>query len=188
MKLNLIQHNESSINAVYIYSNFLNDSELNFCKNKIDSLVTLDNSLQYKTNVKAKMTGWNAVMEEPEMKPIIAKIVDTVVNTYRLRSPHHGEGLQVTMKDCWGMKHSFKDYTAHHWHGINGFSGGLFLDVPTDDTDMYFQDFHRKVTLQSNMLVFFLASTKHSVSEHTLKEKDRLSMAFNINIERINNE
>jgi len=187
MNIDILQHNESSINAVYLYKDFLSEEELSFVTNALDELTKKDQSQKYKTNVHAKMTGWVAILQEPKFHFLLKKIMDTISITYKLRSPNPSIPLRTKIYECWGMRHSLGDHTAHHIHCLNGFSGGFYARVPTTDTIMGFPDFRDACTLQSNSLIFFLASVKHSVSKHTSNE-DRLSLAFNATIEEIKND
>ena len=185
MRLELIQTNCSAINSIYIYKNFLEDLEyLDLLKQKVDEHTT-KSELDYKTNVIAKMTSYEKLLEDKNFERIHRLIIETLHNTINLRNPTANSSYDFTYVDSWAMCHSEGDYTRDHIHGWVNFSGSFYLSVPSI-TEMWFEDFQQSIELKDNMLLLFPGLTKHRVGPHKGKE-NRYSMAFNINIEESKN-
>ena len=180
MILELIQSSPNAINSIYIFRNFLDDKNyLNFLSDKIMNYTSTD-EMNKSTNVKASMTTYGKLVEDPDFKFIHQKIIETLSNTYRMRSPTWRQTNIVELIDSWGMAHQKGDYTIEHVHGNTSFSGAFYFKVPSPTT-MYFADYQEALKLEDNMLLLFPSLCKHSVGKHTGEEK-RISMAFNINI------
>lgn len=183
MKLRLIQTNCSAINSIYIIENFLEDlNYFNELTHKVSSM-TQEDKMNRSTNVKANMTDWKALLKDDFFTPLHKKILDLFLLIYSLRSPHPDMRISVSLFDSWCMRHKKGDLTDEHTH-LSYFSGAFYLKVPCD-TSLWIADYQESVNLKENMLMFFPGHTKHSVPLPHSSEEDRLSMAFNINIDRI---
>jgi hypothetical protein len=182
MKLSIIQNNFSSINSVYVCSNFVTDIDyLSLLRNKIIEYTEKGSENNYTTNVVAKMTNWRKLLEDDSFKKIHEDIIQVLYNIINLRNPNANENFNFHYRDSWGMKHEKGDYTKEHIH-LHLFSGSFYFEVPTD-TYMWFEDYQQQVKLESNMLVLFPGLAKHRVSSH-IGDKPRYSMAFNIDVEK----
>ncbi len=181
MKIRLIQSNCSSINSVYIFEDFLENSHyLNLLKNEIAKYTSKPNKLDYKTNVLGKMTDWTELLENEHFSKIHTSILETLYNVINLRNPCPNQKMKIQYQDSWGMKHEEGDYTRDHIHNFCNFSGSFYFEVPTP-TLMWFEDYQQDIELKNNMLVLFPALCKHRVSRHQ-GQKPRYSMAFNMNL------
>jgi len=180
MLLDLIQISPNAINSVYILRDFLEDkNQLSFLANKILDYTKTD-EMNKSTNVKASMTSYDKLLDDSDFKSLHSKILLTLINLYRMRTPHWKNTIKAQIIDSWGMSHKKGDHTIEHIHGGSSFSGAFYFKVPSH-TEMYFADYQEAVKLEDNMLLLFPSLCKHSVGKHTGEEK-RLSMAFNMNI------
>lgn len=178
MNLKLIQHNESCINSVYIFKDFLEDLEyLKYVKEKIKKCTEVD-KMNHSTNVQANMTEFNELLKNEDLILLQKKILQHVATVYTLRSPHAHQEFILSFSDCWGMKHSKKEFTKQHTHAGAAWSGAFYIDVPSP-VEMFFADFTQSLKLESNMLVFFTGHTKHLVNASE-DESDRFSIGFNL--------
>ena len=181
MILSLIQSNCSAINSVYIYHDFLHDkSYLDLLKNKLQQHLEVA-ELSHQTNVKAKMTKWEKLLEDPDFGFLHTQIINTIYNTLSLRNPCTNERFNFQYTNSWGMCHEEGDETLDHIHDFRVWSGAFYIDVPYE-TKMWFEDFQDYAKILTNTLVFFQGGTKHRVEKHIGKEK-RYSMAFNVLIQ-----
>ena len=182
MKISVIQSNCSSINSIYIFENFLEDLQyLELLKNKIAQKTNKSNELDYKTNVKGKMTDWTELLKDEDFKKIHISIAENLYNVINLRNPCANQKIKIGYEDSWGMKHDEGDHTVDHIHNFCNFSGSFYFEVPTA-TLMWFEDYQQDLELKDNMLVLFPALCKHRVSMHK-GQKPRYSMAFNMKLE-----
>ena len=181
MRIEVIQTECSVVNSVYIYHDFLEkEEELVFLTNKVKKYTETDNSLDYQTNVQAKMTDWKTLLQDQDFTFIHQKILMTLYNTINLRNPNANEKLALSFRDSWGMSHKEGDFTKNHIHSFDVWSGAFYLEVP-HETKMWIEDYQTDILLKNNMLILFPGTTKHKVFPH-IGDKNRYSMAFNISI------
>ena len=179
MRISLIQSSSNAIGSIYILHDFLfNKDYLNNLKELVVEAVDKD-PRDRSSNVNATSTDWNKLLQIEEMKSFHSHILETLLNIYTLRALNPNSPIKFSLQGSWGMKHKKGDHTVEHDHIPCPWSGAFYFDVPCD-TFMYFADFNKEIKLENNMLVLFPGTTKHRVSEHT-GEKERISMAFNIN-------
>ena len=99
----------------YISTCFVkNKNLLERIKNKIIEK-TKDSSLDYKTNVKAKFTGFYSLAEEPEIFELMTEIKPFIDNIY--------DQIAI-VRECWGNVYNNDDHaTLHHHKEVTGFCG-----------------------------------------------------------------
>ena len=182
MNLQVVQNGHSSLYAVYVFRDFLHEDYLSVVKDTVLRLTEKD-VMDRKTNVKATMSNYTSLLEDNQTKKFFTEAMLTIDGIYQLRSCHTEEIFDYKLKDAWAMKHLNRDYTQTHMHYPTDWSGAFYIDVPQPAERIDFLEFSRSVPLESNMLVLFPGMVKHSVSPH-LSEEARLSLAFNIDVEK----
>jgi len=129
---------------------------------------TKNSSFSYKTNVKAKFTGFESLSLEPEIKEFAMEIKpfsNSVCNK------------KTAMKECWGNVYHKNDYAMlHHHKGCTGFSGILYLSNEGPGT--YFKDFDLTIKEEYGKVVLFDPMLLHEVKPSSL-QSTRITMAFN---------
>ena len=124
--------------------------------------------LNYKTNVKAKFTGFESLIHEPETLEFI-KHIEPFINNIYIKSTYLGE--------CWGNIYTNNDHTLEHHHqNCTGFCGILYLSEGGPGT--YFSDFNITVNEEYGKVVLFDPLLYHEVKSSNL-ENTRITMAFN---------
>ena len=180
MKISVIQSTCAAINSVYIINDFIDNKDyLNLLSNKIEKYTEKD-EMNRQTNVKASMTSYKKLLSDEDFNIIHVKILETMLNIYKLRTPHPFQEIVASYRDSWGMAHKKDDHTVNHVHLGSTFAGGFYFNVPCY-TEMYFDDYQSSVQLKENMLLLFPGLCKHRVQKHNAYEK-RISMAFNIDL------
>ena len=153
----------------YISTFFVKNKDLlERIKHKIIEQIKEDCPLNYKTNVKAKFTGFHSLVEEPEIFEFITEIKPCIDNISN----------QVTIvKDCWGNVYDNDDHTLlHHHKDCTGFCGILYLTEGGPGT--YFKDFDTTIKEEYGKVVLFDPLLLHQVVPSNL-QKTRITMAFN---------
>ena len=136
-------------------------------KNKIIEK-TKDSSLDYKTNVKAKFTGFYSLREEPEIFEFITEIKPFIDNIYN---------RVAVVEECWGNVYDNNDHTTlHHHKDCTGFCGILYLSEGGPGT--YFKDFDTTIKEEYGKVVLFDPLLLHQVVPSNL-QNTRITMAFN---------
>jgi len=152
----------------YISTFFIDDSVLlEKIKNKIIDKAH-DSSFDYKTNVKAKFTGFKSLVQEPEILEFAKKIGPYVDNIYSKVSE---------LRDCWGNIYTKDDHTLlHHHQDTTAFCGILYLTEGGPGT--YFKDFNITIEEKYGKVVLFPGILLHEVKASNLNNT-RITMAFN---------
>ena len=144
-----------------------NKNLLERIKNKIIEK-SKDSSLDYKTNVKAKFTGFYSLAKEPEIFDFMTEIKPFINNIYTKSS---------YLEECWGNIYTNNDYALEHHHqNCTGFCGILYLSEGGPGT--YFSDFNVTVNEEYGKVVLPDPLLLHQVVSSNLK-KTRITMAFN---------
>jgi len=182
MNLELIQFSSESVYTVYIIRDYLPKEEMLKLDNLIREL-TEEDSMNRQTNVKANMTSYSALQDKSKFGFFFQKVAHSVDAIIKLRGKHGKDFFNYNFVDSWGMRHRKNDYTVMHAHLPCLWSGAYYTYVPKPEPFMEFIEFNREVKLETNMLVLFPAFVLHKVSRNE-SEEDRISMAFNINMEK----
>lgn len=177
----IIQHNYTSTNSVFCFSNV-------FSKNYLDQLLektielTKKDVMNKSTNVIANMTHYKELLNHKIYTEFFSTTIELVNFCYRLRTPHANQKLIFDIIDAWGLQHFKDDYTKVHTHEPCKFSTAFCLRNPDSNTEMFFDDFGRGVRMIENQLIIFPSSIKHSVNSHNHPTISRVSLATNIEI------
>jgi len=152
----------------YISTCFVKNKDLlERIKNKIIDKSN-DYSLSYKTNVKAKFTGFKSLTKEPEIFEFITEIKPFIDNIY--------DRIGI-VKDCWGNIYDNDDHAVLHHHiDCTGFCGILYLTEGGPGT--YFKDFDITIKEEYGKVVLFDPILLHQVVSSNL-QNTRITMAFN---------
>ena len=152
----------------YISTFFIEDK--NLLENIKQKIIDKANNspLSYKTNVKAKFTGFESLSLEPEirefamqMKPFSNRVCNK----------------KTEMRECWGNVYHKDDYAVlHHHRACTGFSGILYLTNEGPGT--YFKDFDLTIKEEYGKVVLFEPMLLHEVKPSNL-QTTRITMAFN---------
>jgi hypothetical protein len=133
--------------------------------------------LNYKTNVKGKMTDWTFFKNVPEFNNIllnIGQIFTTLPFT------------EMVLTQAWGNMIEKGDQVIMHNHRANSMSSILYLTENGPGT--YFPQFNKTVVEKIGKFVFFSSEANHSVAPSIIKQK-RYTIACNFNeIDKFNNE
>lgn len=182
MNLEVIQFSTKSLYSIFIVRDYLHHIDLNNIDNVIRNHTTKD-TMERRTNVKGTMTNYSALKEVPECVELFRKSAFTIDSIVKLRSVHSLDNYKYHVTDAWGMRHSKNDYSINHAHYPSHWAVAFYTTVPKPQPFMGFIEFDAEVKLEPNMLVVFPAMLNHRVSPNVSNE-DRISMAFNIDVEK----
>ena len=151
-------------NLFIIEHQLTNLSFINNFKTLIDKNV---GPLNYKTNVKGKMTGWEFFKNIPEFNKILLEI-GQIFNSFNFRA--------MTLSQAWGNIIEKGDEVMMHNHRYNSVSGVLYLTENGPGT--YFPQFNKTIVEKIGKFVFFSAEADHGVAKSNVKQK-RYTIACN---------
>jgi len=182
MRLKIIQFTPYSLYSIYAFQNFLPPEE-HMALNSLVNEITVTDEMNKSTNVQANMTTYNKLNNDPKCANFFNKIFYTLDGIIRLRGKTI-EPLKYFIKNSWAMRHKPEDFTINHNHMPGHWSGVYYTYVPEPRPTLEFLEFNNdSITPEDNMLVLFPSMMFHKVSKNKSK-KDRLSIAFNIDVER----
>jgi len=182
MNLQLLQFSTESMYCVYIIKDYLPSDEMLKLNDLIREL-TEEDSMNRKTNVKANMTSYDALQDSSKCGFFFQKVAHSIDTIIKLRGTHSSDFFNYNFVDSWGMRHKPGDYTIQHSHLPFLWSGAYYSYVPKPEPFIKFVEFDTEVKLETNMLILFPSLVLHKVSENKSNE-DRISMAFNISMEK----
>ncbi len=182
MNLQLFQFSDTSLHCAYIIRDYLPKEEMLNLDETIRELTKKD-SMNRQTNVKANMTSYTALQDSSKCGSFFQKVAHSIDAIIKLRGRNGQDVFCYNFVDSWGMRHKKDDYTVEHSHLPCFWSGAYYTYVPEPKPFVEFREFNQKVKLETNMLLLFPGSLLHKVSKNE-SEEDRISMAFNINMEK----
>lgn len=182
MDLQIIGFSNVSLISAYIIRNFLPKDELEKITDVIKEKTEKD-FMNKQTNVQAIMTDWHELRNPDLCGNVLQKVALTLDAIIKLRGRNMKDVHEFNFVDVWGMRHQSGDFTFEHNHLATVWSGAFYASVPEPKSIMKFVEFDSQVELETNMLILFPGMVLHEVFKNQSKE-DRLSMAFNISLEK----
>jgi hypothetical protein len=137
--------------------------------NKIKKGFKAENNLNYKTNVKDKMTSFDYFKNDKEFLNILApmiKYVDTYANFPK-----------YLLKDAWGFQSSTGAETIKHDHRGNEWSGVLYLNDHEQTLD--FNEINIKIKPEPGGFALFSSFLSHEAKQHSFSNT-KFGISFNL--------
>jgi hypothetical protein len=155
---------------VFLLEGIINDLELiNSLKKDIDLNLNQTN-MNYKTNVKGKMTDFNAFNSNVNFLKFCNLIEQDIKKVITTNSK---------LVNSWGTILEDSDYTKEHMHvDTTSFSGILYLTKEGPGT--FFKELNLTIDESIGKYVLFHPLLKHEVKPYTYINK-RYTIAFNFN-------
>ena len=159
---------KSKIERDYFFIEGTVDLDAKYFINKIEEGIK-DSPLNYKTNVKGKMTDWNFFRGDKKFIDIMLKFLDYLDrnNTAKERSILH---------EAWGVKEGFGDYTQAHDHLPCYLSGSIYLH--SHSQKLYFPEIKKELEPKKGTFVLFPSFLKHYTTRNDT-DKNKYALAFN---------
>ena len=140
---------------------------LNFVNNLKKEIKNRVGSMDYKTNVKGKMTDFKEFVNNKIIHSLLKECVEA---TYVLNLP------KADLKEAWGNILKTGDSVDIHSHRNSIISGILYLTEEGPGT--YFPQFNKTIDEKIGKVVLFNGNLLHSVPVYKGSE-DRYTIAFN---------
>ena len=151
------------------------DIDADYFINKIEEGIK-GSSLNYQTNVIGQMTEWKFFKGDKKLAYILLKLLD-----YCDDKKITEEGY--SLKDAWGLKESFGEYTQKHAHLPSYVSGSLYLNSHTQK--LYFPDIKEEVEPKKGRFILFSSFLKHYTTRNNMN-KSKYAISFNFEHTTIN--
>lgn len=145
------------------------DIDRDYFINEIEKKL-IEKNLNYKTNVKGKMTAWNAFKEDKNFQEVCKAGLSYLRDRLDFSI--------VEIKDAWGIKIEKGDSTVPHDHRSVLASGILYLTESRQP--LIFPDLNLKVFPKIGSFVLFSSWLTH-FCEPSFSDKTKYAIPFNLN-------
>ena len=172
----IIQHTNIGHYAVYIFSNILEDDYLKKILNRTLELTEKD-SMNHQTNVKANMTEFTKLVDDPAYDIFKKTIFSFLKTCICLRTV--GNVPNYYFHEFWAMKHEKGQRTIAHDHLGSDWAGVFCIDSDDNAAQIVFPDMEYSDIIKSNSLYLFPGMMPHYTTAYQ-SEKPRITLAFNL--------
>ena len=172
----IIQHTNIGHYAVYIFSNILEDDYLKKILNRTLELTEKD-SMNHQTNVKANMTEFTKLVDDPAYDIFKKTIFSFLKTCICLRTV--GNVPNYYFHEFWAMKHEKGQRTIAHDHLGSDWAGVFYIDSDDNAAQIVFPDMEYSDIIRSNSLYLFPGMMPHYTTAYQ-SEKPRITLAFNL--------
>ena len=138
---------------------------------------SIDYPHSFKTNVKARMSGWH--MESDNLETLKKWIVSLLLHTHKVTT----DSYTISFHDIWFVRYDKNHYTLNHDHLFCSMSFVYFVKCPRGSSPLVFTTSGKRIKAEEGNLVIFPSSIKHSVPKN--KCDDRVVVSGNIIIHPI---
>jgi len=152
LKLNILEHKDILISE--IEKGIIENSNMNF-----------------KTNVKGKMTAWDYFNKNTHFKKILSESFDHIEGIFDFPECH--------LLEAWGIKIEEGERTILHNHSTNAFSGILYLNK--SDLPVRFPEIKVEIKPEEGTFLLFSGLLKHGTSRNR-SSKPKYAIPFNFNV------
>jgi hypothetical protein len=165
------KHIESKIKRDYFFiKGTLKDINVPYFINKINKGIEESTNLNFKTNINGLMTSWDYFTKDEEFY----KIINTILNYTEQKNILD---KKCTLKDCWGLKEGFANYTKEHDHSTNVFSGVIYLSEVSQS--LIFPEINEVVKAKEGSFAIFSSYLKHKTDKRMDEFKYKYGLSFN---------
>ena len=144
------------------------DIDANYFINKIEEGIK-SSPLNFKTNVIGQMTEWEFFRGDKKFIGIILKFLDYLDSNKIAKERYF-------LRESWGVKESFGEYTKEHGHLPSYLSGSIYLNNHTQK--IYFPEIKKEIEPKKGTFVLFSSFLKHYTNRNTTN-KSKYAIAFN---------
>jgi len=127
--------------------------------------------MSYKTNVKAKMSGWNTIT--PSLERLQKWVCDILV-----RDNSFLRNYRLLVEDCWIATYSKDEFTEFHDHVLSLYSFVYFVKCPRGSSPLLVGERKKRIKAQEGKVVIFPGTLIHGVPKN--KCDGRIVVAGNV--------
>jgi hypothetical protein len=146
--------------------------------NKVLDMSLKENNLDYKTNVQAKFTGFNSLIDDKNLNTFIQENNVFVEKIFKNQTSYH-------LESAWGNVYRKKgDHAKLHQHSsCDLFCGIIYFNNSGPGT--FFPEYNLTVEEKPGRFVYFHPHVLHEVKPFEYEYNNpRITVAFNVNSKR----
>jgi len=168
----------STINQKYFFAEGSLDINANYFIQEIEKGINENNNANYKTHVRGKMTSQHYFVRDNEFIKLILPMLDYIDQTnFDFSDPTISwSHPSYYLREAWGYKEGFGDYTREHSHGVCWLSGVIYLNK--HHQKLIFPQINKEVTPEKGTFVLFSPFLLHKTKRNITK-KSKYGISFN---------
>tara|TARA_Y100001938_G_C7839829_1_gene305567 strand:- start:43 stop:573 length:531 start_codon:yes stop_codon:yes gene_type:complete len=169
MKVNKILDRKIERNFIFITGNL--SIPVNYFIKKIEKGIEEKDNKNYKTNLISSMTDYKYFREDKELIKLLLPMCD-LMDKYNLN-----HNVKYHLRDAWGFKMGFSNYTIKHDHHPSFLSGAIMLNKHYQS--LYFPEINEELKSEPGNFALFSSFLKHH-NERNIDDKIRYGLSFNL--------
>ena len=167
----ITKHKESKIQTDYFFiKGNIQNINVNYFINRIEEGIKQQDSLNGVTNVKGYMTSWKYFNTDIEFFKTVHPMMDYF-------EKNNLDERKYQIKDSWGIKETFGNFTQPHNHRQSLWSGVIYLS--NVNQPLIFKDINEEVEAKVGNFAFFSPFLNHETKNRIRKDEIKYGMAFN---------
>jgi hypothetical protein len=162
---------KSKIEREYFFIKGKLDIDCKYFIQKIEEGIKAENNKNYKTNVVGKMTNYSYFFNDKNFIKSILPVFD-IIDSYSFK-----ECSAYKLKEVWGLREGFSEYTKQHMHLPSFLSGAIMLNKHSQS--LSFPTINEHVDSEPGNFAVFSSFLPHK-NNRNLTDKIRYGLSFNI--------
>ena len=168
----------SKRNIDYLFLSGTIDIDSEYFIQKIEEGINSNNNLSYKTNVKGKHTSFEYFVDDKNFHDFALNIVDYLETIEFNFKPYE-------LKEAWGIKLGYADYSQIHDHFGCYLSGSLYLNE--HNQELIFPEIKKSIKPKKGQFVIFSSDLKHYTKKNIFNE-NKYGIGFNFSARSVLSE
>jgi hypothetical protein len=165
----------SKRNVDYLFISGTVDIDSEYFIRKIEEGINNNDNLNYKTNVKGQHTSFEYFMTDKKFHDFILEIMDYLETLSYSFKPYQ-------LKEAWGIKLGYADYSQVHDHFGCYLSGSLYLN--NHNQELIFPEIKRSIKPKKGQFVLFSSDLKHYTKKN-ISEQNKYGIPFNFSVRSV---
>tara|TARA_R100001082_G_scaffold47726_1_gene25527 strand:- start:1202 stop:1726 length:525 start_codon:yes stop_codon:yes gene_type:complete len=163
---------KSKMEREYFFIKGKLDIDCKYFIKKIEEGIQAENNKNYQTNVVGKMTSYIYFLNDKNFIKSLLPVFDTI-DSYSFK-----ECNAYILKEAWGFKEGFSEYTKEHRHLPSFLSGVIMLNK--HHQSLFFPTINEHVNCEPGNFSLFSSFLPHK-NNRNLTDKIRYGLSFNLN-------
>ena len=160
---------KSKIDKKYFFAEGSLDINANYFIKEIEKGINENNNANYKTHVRGKMTFQHYFVRDNEFIKLVLPILDFIDESFPNAPPYY-------LREAWGYKEGFGDYTREHHHGVSWLSGVIYLNK--HHQKLMFPQINKEIVPEKGSFALFSPFLLHKTKRNITK-KSKYGISFN---------
>jgi hypothetical protein len=168
MKIEKVIKSQIPTNYFFITGN-IGTIDTKYLINRIEEGINLPTNISYETNIIGEHTSWDYFCNNKVFLKNLNFLIDYL-------DEHRVTEYAYKLRDAWGLKEGWGEYTQEHNHAGSYISGVIYLnDHPQK---LCFPEINEKIKPKPGTFVLFSSFLKHYTARNSV-ERPKYALSFN---------